>query len=120
MDLSNVTFISTMKQFCVKYNSVMVIPSKTPKSRYFISLHLFTFHSLVPLLLPTVKLNGVSQPISIEYKVVQGLNQAVFRTLNFENSAVLDFSSLQQCPDVTMKKKLAESATQWKIIAFEP
>ena len=39
---------------------------------------MFTFHSLVRLLLPVVKLNGVSQPISIEYKVVQGLNQAVF------------------------------------------
>ena len=34
---------------------------------------MFTFHSLVQLLLPVVKLNGVSQPISIEYKVVHGL-----------------------------------------------
>ena len=50
------------------------------KSRYFFHSHLFTFHSLVQLLLPTVKLNGISQPISIEYKMVHGLNQAVFRT----------------------------------------
>ena len=41
---------------------------------------LFTFHSLVQLLLPTVKLNGVSQPTSIEYKMVHGLNQAVLKT----------------------------------------
>ena len=41
---------------------------------------LFTFHSLVQLLLPTVRLNGVSQPISVEYKMMDGLNQAVFGT----------------------------------------
>ena len=50
---------------------------------------------MVQLLLPTVKLNGVSQTISIEYKMVHGLNQAVFRTENFENLAILDFSSIQ-------------------------
>ena len=32
---------------------------------------------------PVVKLNGIRQPISIEYKMVHGLNQAVFRTYNF-------------------------------------
>ena len=32
------------------------------------------------ILLPTVKLNGVSKPISIEYKMVHGLNQAAFKT----------------------------------------
>ena len=53
----------------------MVIPSKTAKSRYF-----FTFHSLVQLLLPTVKLNEVSQSISIEYKMMHGINQAVVTT----------------------------------------
>ena len=31
--------------------------------------------------------DGVSQPVSIEYKMVHGLNQAVFRTFNFENLA---------------------------------
>ena len=36
--------------------------------------------SYYQLLLPTVKLNGVSQPISIEYKRVHGLIQAVFTT----------------------------------------
>ena len=43
----------------------------------FFRSHLFTFHSSAQLLLPTVKLGGVSQPISIEYKVAHGLNQAV-------------------------------------------
>ena len=45
------------------------------KSRYFFPSHMFTFHLLVQLLLPMVKLNGVSQPIniiSIEYKMVHG------------------------------------------------
>ena len=68
---------------CVKkigFNHIWVIQSKTAKSRYFFPSHMFTFHSLVQLLFPTVKLNGVSQPISIEYKMVHGLNQAVFTT----------------------------------------
>ena len=52
----------------------------TAKSRYLFHSCLFTFHSLVQLLLPKVKLNGVSQPISIEYEMVHGLNQAVFKT----------------------------------------
>ena len=51
---------------------------KTAKSRYFLHSRLFTFHLLVQLLLPTVKLNGVSQPISMKHKMVHGLNQAVF------------------------------------------
>ena len=50
------------------------------KSRYFFPSHMFTFHSLVQLLLPTVKLNGVSQSISVEYKMVHGLIKAVFTT----------------------------------------
>ena len=66
---------------------------KTTKSRYFFPSHKFTFHSLVQFLLPRVKLNGVSQPISVEYKVVHGLIQAVITTQHFENLAVLDFSS---------------------------
>ena len=36
------------------------------KSRYFFHSRLFTFHSLVQLLLPMVKLSGISQAISIE------------------------------------------------------
>ena len=67
------------------------------KSRYFFHSHLFTFHLLVQLPLPTAKLNGISQPISIEYKMVHGLNQAVFRTYNFENLAILDLSSFRLC-----------------------
>ena len=47
---------------------------------HFFPSHMFTLHSKVQLLLPTVKLNGVSQPISIEYKMVHGLIQAVFIT----------------------------------------
>ena len=40
---------------------------------------MFTFQSLVQLLLPMVQFIGVSQPISIEYKMVHGLNQAVLQ-----------------------------------------
>ena len=37
---------------------------------YFFPSHLFTFHSLVQSLLPTVKLNRVDQPVSREHKMV--------------------------------------------------
>ena len=40
----------------------------------------FTFHSLLQSLLPVVKMNGVSKPISVEYKMVHGFNQTVFKT----------------------------------------
>ena len=63
-----------------KINSFTVITSKMAKSRRFFHSRLFTFCSLIQLLLSTVKLNGVSQPISVEYKIVHGLNQAGFRT----------------------------------------
>ena len=63
-----------------KINNSWQCSQKTAKSRYFFPSHMFTFHSLVQLLLPMVKLNGVSQPISTEYKMVHGLNQAVFTT----------------------------------------
>ena len=43
----------------------------TAESGYIFCSCSFTFHSLVQLLLPMVKLNGVSQPISIEYKMVK-------------------------------------------------
>ena len=66
-------------------------------SRYFITSHLFTFHSLVQLLLSTVKLNGVSQPFLIEYKMVHALNRAVFRNQNFENLAIINLSNFQFC-----------------------
>ena len=69
-----------MKQFCEKNKSFMVIQSKKAKSTYFFPSYMFTFHSLVQLLLPMVKLNGVSQLISIEYKMVHGLIEAVFTT----------------------------------------
>ena len=64
------------------------------KSRYFFHFHFFTFHSLVQLM---VKLNEISHPVSIEYKMVPGLSQAVFRTYNFENLAILDLSSFRLC-----------------------
>ena len=47
--------------------------------------------------MPTVKLNEISQPISIEYKMVHCLNRAVFRTYSFGNLAILDLSSFQLC-----------------------
>ena len=48
-------------------NSFILIQLKTAKSRYFFPSRLFTFHSLVQLLLPTIQFNGVSQLVSIEY-----------------------------------------------------
>ena len=48
-----------MKLFYEKDKSFMVIQSKDGKSKYFFPSHMFTFHSLVQLLLPAVKLNGV-------------------------------------------------------------
>ena len=47
---------------------------------YFFPSHMFSFHSLVQLLLQTAQLNGISQPISIEYKMVHGAIEAVFTT----------------------------------------
>ena len=79
-EISQAKFISPARQFCEKDKSSIVIQPKTAKSGYFFPCHMFTFHSLVQLLLPTVKLNEVSQPISIEYKMVHGLIQAVFTT----------------------------------------
>ena len=79
-DLSQGKFIYTVRHVCEKINSFTGITLKTAKSRYFFHSRLFTFHSLVQLLLPKVSLNGVRQPISIEYKMVCGSNQAVFRT----------------------------------------
>ena len=52
-----------------------------------------TEHMAVQFLWLTNELNRVSQPISIEYKMVHGLNQAVFRIQNFENLAILYLSS---------------------------
>ena len=55
-----------------------------------------------------VKLNRVSEPISIEYKMMHGLNQALFGTSTFENLAILDFSNIQVCfrTGVTLGEKL--------------
>ena len=86
-----------MKQFCENTNSFRIIQPKAVKFRYFLPSHLFTFYSLVQLLLPTVKLNGFSQPVAIKYKIVHGLDQTVFRTLNFKMFPVLDLSSFQLC-----------------------
>ena len=52
----------------------------TPKTGYLFHSRLFTFHLLLQSLLPTIKMNGVSKPILIEYKMVHGFNQAVFKT----------------------------------------
>ena len=65
-----------MRKIIIHCNTV----KRTAKSGYFFLSSMFTFHSLVQLLLLMVKLNGVNQPISTEYKMVTGLNQAVFTT----------------------------------------
>ena len=61
----------------------MAIQSKKAKSTYFFPSHMFTFHSLVQLLLPMVKLNGVSQLISIEYKSGAWFNSSCVCNLKF-------------------------------------
>ena len=54
-----------------------------------------TEHGSVKLPWLTNELNKVSRTISIEYKMVHYLNQAVFRTQNFEMFPILDFSNFQ-------------------------
>ena len=62
----------------------MVIQSKVKNGKIYLFIsYLFTLHSLVQLLLPVVKVNGVSQPVSIEYKMLYSLNQAVSGTQTF-------------------------------------
>ena len=51
-----------MKQFCENTHSYS---QNLAKFRYFLPSHLFTFYLLVQLLLPALKLNGVSQSISL-------------------------------------------------------
>ena len=70
----------TVRQFWEKANLIYGNTVKNEKILVFCDSRLFTFHSLVQLLFPKVKLNGASQPISIEYKMVHALSQAVFRT----------------------------------------
>ena len=72
-----VTFITSVSQFCEKAISFMVILSKPGKIWVFLSLSLVYISLAGQLLLPTVKPNGVKKPISIEYKMVHDLNQAV-------------------------------------------
>ena len=50
----------------------------TPKSGNLFHSRFFIFHSLIQSLLPTAKMNGVSKPISIEYKSVHqsSINQS--------------------------------------------
>ena len=80
----------------------MVIKPK-PCQRYFFPSHLFTFYSLAQLLLPTVKLNGLSQKISIEYSMVHGSNQACLEPKIWICSV---FSYvLEQVSNVTMSEK---------------
>ena len=83
---------STVKWLSEKINSFTIISSETAKSSYLFQSRLFTFHSLVQVLLPTSNcMNGVSQPISVEYKMVHSLNQAVFRTKNLGKLGNLGF-----------------------------
>ena len=90
-DLSQVPFGSIVKQLCENTNSFMVIQPNPTKSSYLLPSHLFKFYSLVQLLIPTVKLNGASQPISIEYKMVHGFSQAAFKNLKFQSVPHLGF-----------------------------
>ena len=54
-------------------------------------------------------MNRVGQPISIEYKMVHDFDEAVFRTFNLENVAILNLSSLgyilEEVEDVTLSEK---------------
>ena len=68
--------------------------SKRPKSIRLSVFRMVTEHvaALFPCL--TIELNRISQPISIEIKMVQSLNKAVFATYNFGNLAMLDLPSV--------------------------
>ena len=90
-------FLETFNSFVKKEinNLFIVIPSKTGNIQVFFSFS-FVYISLVGSA-TIVRLNGVSQPISIKYKMVPGLNRAVFRTNNFKMSLILDFSSFRLC-----------------------
>ena len=72
---------SPVRQFHEKAETFLVLTPKYGKILVSLSFSL-VYISLVGsvIVLPTVKLNRVSQPISIEYKMVHGLNQAVFKT----------------------------------------
>ena len=70
--------ISAVRQFCEKDKSFMVIASRNGKIYVFLSLsHVYV--SLVASV-TIAKLNEVSQPISINYKILHSLNQVVFTT----------------------------------------
>ena len=58
----------------------MVIQPKTGKIQVILRVKLVYILPVGSVILPTVKLNGASRPISIEYEMVHGFNQAVFRT----------------------------------------
>ena len=80
-DLPQVKFISPVRQFHGKANSLMVIPPKYGKIWVSLSFSL-VYISLVA---------------TIEYKMVHGFNQAVFKPYNFENFAILNLPSFQLC-----------------------
>ena len=117
---SQAKFISPVWQFCEKDKSFMVIQSKNCKTSVFFPSHMFTFHQLVQLLLPTVKLNGVSPPISIESKIVNGLNQAKsgcvynlkFRKLSNLGIPVFSYV-LEHVPDDTLRYSRIPHLRKW-------
>ena len=61
----------------------------------------------------TSELNRVSQSISIQYKMMHDLNQAVFRTNNFKMFPILDFSSFQLCCRTSFR-----CYTEWKKLDY--
>ena len=74
----------------------------TAKSRYLFLSCLFTFYSLIQLLLPMIKLNGVCQPITKEYKMVHGLNQVALR----DSTLFIEGTELEIFTKSSLKKSL--------------
>ena len=68
-DLSQAKFISPVRQFCEKDKSSMVIQSKKSKIYVFLSFSHVYVSIVGSVTIATIKLNGVSQPISIKYKM---------------------------------------------------
>ena len=142
-DLPQVKFIGPVRQVCEKVSSFMVMPSTPGKIRVFRSFSLSYILLVGSVPLPKFKLNRISQPISIEYRLawlqsscvwsLHGLNQTVYRTYNVENSEICPVFSYvsEQVSDVTLleknwiiseakSQKYAMSAVQWKVIVFKP
>ena len=58
-------------------------------------IHAFAYSLFISLCSVLFELNRVSQPISIEYRMVHGFNKAVLKTQNFKIFPFLDLSNFQ-------------------------